>query len=376
MTIRILFIARYRTDSMNRKLEYISYQPDIELLHICPANWHDEYGTVDTQSLRTIHRRAFVPMLGAHDNPHRALYRTMSFEMIRFHPDVIHAEEEPDSLAALQIALARKLFARQAKLVFHTWQNISRPLSWPVQRVLGITLPAANHIFCANSEAISVLRNYGYKGGSSILPALGVDTTIFKPCLSKASETPFTVGYLGRLVEEKGLDDLIAATKLLTEQTTRRIHLHFIGDGPTRMALQQRVTETGLADMVSFIPPLPPAEIVRHLCRFDALVLPSHTTAVWKEQFGRVLTEAMACGVPVVGSNSGAIPEVIGDAGLVFPEGNVGALADSLWQLIDSPTLSRQLGLNGIKRVQDNFSQQVIAEKTTDMYRKLYRDKL
>ena len=66
---------------------------------------------------------------------------------------------------------------------------------------------------------------------------------------------------------------------------------------------------------------MPLNDVPRHLRALDALVLPSESTPLWKEQFGHVLIEAMACGVPVVGSDSGAIPEVIGEAGLLFPGG-------------------------------------------------------
>jgi len=99
--------------------------------------------------------------------------------------------------------------------------------------------------------------------------------------------------------------------------------------------------------------------------------LPSRTTRVWKEQFGRVLTEAMACRVPVIGSNSGAIPEVIGDAGLIFPEGDARALAGCLRRLIESPDLCRELGERGYVRVMRLYTQERIAEQTAEFYRQI-----
>ncbi len=100
----------------------------------------------------------------------------------------------------------------------------------------------------------------------------------------------------------------------------------------------------------------------------DALVLPSLTYPNWKEQFGRVLMEAMACEVPVVGSDSGEIAHVIGDAGLVFPEGDVTALTDCLRRLRAAPELRRELAARGLARVRERYTQDRIAAQTLEVY--------
>jgi glycosyltransferase involved in cell wall biosynthesis len=128
-----------------------------------------------------------------------------------------------------------------------------------------------------------------------------------------------------------------------------------------------------LGNSVQFVPPLLPVQVAQQLHQIDTLVLPSRTTSVWKEQFGRVLTEAMACRVPVIGSDSGAIPEVIGDAGLIFTEGDAVALADCLRQLIDFPDLRRDLAQRGYMRVMTNYTQEHIAQQTTDFYRQVMK---
>jgi len=104
---------------------------------------------------------------------------------------------------------------------------------------------------------------------------------------------------------------------------------------------------------------------------FDVLVLPSRTTRSWKEQFGRVLIEAMACETPVVGSSSGEIPKVIGDAGLIFPEGDVVTLAHILGCVHDTAELGTQLGKKGRGRVLEMFTHRRIAEETVRLYREL-----
>jgi glycosyltransferase involved in cell wall biosynthesis len=104
---------------------------------------------------------------------------------------------------------------------------------------------------------------------------------------------------------------------------------------------------------------------------FDVLVGPSLTTARWKEQFGRMLVEAMACGVPVIGSDSGEIPRVIDACGLVVPEGDAAALRLALEQLQGDRTLRGRLGRAGRQRVLEHFTQEAVAVRTVDAYRRL-----
>ena len=103
----------------------------------------------------------------------------------------------------------------------------------------------------------------------------------------------------------------------------------------------------------------------------DALVLPSHTTSTWKEQFGRVLIEAMACATPVVGSDSGEIPHVIGAAGLIYPERDCAALAAQLQLLLDEPRRRAELGGAGRRRVLAYFTMAQIAAQTVAVYRRM-----
>jgi glycosyltransferase involved in cell wall biosynthesis len=168
-------------------------------------------------------------------------------------------------------------------------------------------------------------------------------------------------------VPEKGLDVLLQAL----QQVGPPARLLLIGEGACRSDLEAQVYQLGLADRVTFVPPMPPDRLAVEFNQANALVLPSRSKSVWKEQFGRVLTEAMACRVPVIGSDSGAIPEVIGEAGLVFPEGDAAALADCIRQLIESPMLRHDLAERGYARVMHLYTQERIAEQTADFYRQM-----
>ena len=101
------------------------------------------------------------------------------------------------------------------------------------------------------------------------------------------------------------------------------------------------------------------------------LILPSLTTASWKEQFGRVLIEAGACGVAVIGSSSGAIPEVVGDAGLIFSEGDVATFTEQITRLRTDTSLRENCGKIGYDRAHGKFSWQCVADGMMAIYREL-----
>lgn len=366
--IRVLFIARYRDPTMSRKVELLAAQPDLTVCHICPRYWQDELVQVKQDTTHTTYRQIAVDIRRPSD-PHRALYRTATFALRDFRPDLIHAEEEPDSLPAMQIAAARWLFAPRAKLLLNTWQNVERPLKWYVSAIMRTTLRASDGVLCANSEAQQLLHSRGYHKFTTVLPALGVDTRVFMPG-EPMPHDHFTVAFLGRLVPEKGLTTLIDAVEQLNRSRgPESIRLRIIGDGPYRSEIMRYADKLG--NTAQFAAALPPVQVAQQLHQIDALVLPSRTTPIWKEQFGRVLIEAMACGVPVVGSDSGAIPEVIGEAGLIFPEGEAAALADCLRRLIASPDLRTELTQRGLARVQAHFTQERIAQQTLEFYQQV-----
>jgi len=363
--IRVLYIARYRDSTMARKIAFLAQERDLMLWLVHPCVWRDEYGYKTVNITPQGYQVLPVPLLGRLNDPHRALYRTLTFGLPSIRPHIIHAEEEPDSLSALQIALARRLFAPQAKLILHTWQNVNRPKRWYVRLVTRFSLREADAILCANSEGMQVLREMGYPGPTAVIPPIGVDTRVFQP-LERQPSDAFVVAYAGRFVPEKGLDTLMEAMARLGPG----VELWLIGNGPYRPALEALSRGLGIEGWVRWLEPVPPERMPEFLAQVDVVVLPSRTTRVWKEQFGRILVEAMACKVLVVGSDSGAIPEVVGDAGLIFPEGDAAALAECLNRLRQSPELRAQFAERGLIRVQ-LYAQERIADLTAAFYQQV-----
>jgi glycosyltransferase involved in cell wall biosynthesis len=209
-----------------------------------------------------------------------------------------------------------------------------------------------------------VLEGKQSRATQTICP-LPVDASVYFPRPEAAS--PFSrqtgepaIGYVGRLVESKGLATLAKALEKLTDLAW---HFHVIGTGEYRATFQRLLAEAGIAGRVTFHGFTPHLKTPEYLSAFDLLVVPSETQPNWKEQFGRVVVEAMACGTPVVGSDSGEIPVLIraSGGGIVFPERDVTALADAIRRLITQPDLQRQLAEKGRKWVGESAELKVVA---------------
>jgi glycosyltransferase involved in cell wall biosynthesis len=162
------------------------------------------------------------------------------------------------------------------------------------------------------------------------------------------------VGYFGRLVNTKGVDTIIRSVK----KCRSHVELLVVGDGPERRRLQDLVRNLELTDRVRFMDGVASGELPILYQKIDIFVLASRTTPTWKEQYGRVLIEAMAAEVPVIGSSSGAIPEIIGSAGRVFLEGDAAALAREIDNLVENRELRKKLRQSGRKRAKEFSARQ------------------
>jgi glycosyltransferase involved in cell wall biosynthesis len=175
------------------------------------------------------------------------------------------------------------------------------------------------------------------------------------------------MGYAGRLVHEKGVHILLRAFARLNDHSKLKI----LGSGPQRDSLEQLARDLNVRDRVEFLSWIPSTKTPDFARSLDVFVLPSLTQSNWKEQFGRALIENMACGVPVIGSTCGEIPNVIGDAGLIVKEGDDAELATALIRLRDDINLRNDLAKRGRERVLEKFTQKRIAEETVRVYREL-----
>jgi len=377
--LRVLMISKACiVEAYRGKLEELSRFDDVELSVVVPPYWRDERGMMPLEGKQPRGYNLIIEDMALNGHFHLHFYPHLDRQVRRLQPDILHIEEEPYNVATLQATWLGKRVG--AKVVFFTWQNLYRRYPPPFSWIEAYNLRQADYAIAGNAGAQEVLKAKGYKGPIRVIPQFGVDPEVFKVQgarhkvqgkslhLAPCTLQPFTIGFVGRLVEEKGPHILLQAVARLGGSWQLRI----LGSGPLRSRLESLARGLGVSGKITFDPPIPSMEMPSYYNRLDVLVLPSLTRPNWKEQFGRVLIEAMACGVPAVGSDCGEIPNVIGQAGLVFPEGDADELRARLEQLMGDPHLRMRLARLGRERVLAHYTQARIAAETYEVYRHLH----
>ncbi len=197
----------------------------------------------------------------------------------------------------------------------------------------------------------------------SIVPN-GINTKLFFPMPEIEREKNRVIVTNSADSPLKGLDFLLQAVAELS--ATREIDLTVVGSPKKDGDIVKLIRQLGIGRRVHFTGRIDDREFVRQYARASVAVVPS----VY-EGFGLPVGEAMACGVPVISTTGGALPEVVGDAGILVPPANPGALAGAIRNLLSNPARARDLGLAGYRRVQAHFTWQCAAEKTADAYREV-----
>jgi glycosyltransferase involved in cell wall biosynthesis len=345
---RLLAVSHPAVTSVNQEVYRELARRGWEVTIVVPSRWRHAYSkaTVTPRALEGMEsalRPTPVAFPGAQQ---RHLYLTRCRALCaEVRPDVAFVEAEPYSLAATQWRLA--LTRLGIPFGVQCYENIDRQLPLPARRLRSRVLRDAAFVAARSDSAERLVRAWGARGEVGLAPPAVPDWQ----SAPSAPERSFTVGYAGRLVESKGLTDLLEAVRGLDAP----VELLLIGDGELRAQLEGQPIP---GSRVKVLDGLTHAQMADGYAQLDVLVLPSRTTPTWKEQFGRVIVEALSCGVPVVGSDSGEIPWLIAltGGGLTFPEGDHRALARELQRLRESPALGRRLAAAGRAAVARLFS--------------------
>ena len=367
--MRVVMISKALVaGTSQRKLEELA-ACGADLTLVTPPYWrHDDGSTQMLERLYTTGYAIVETPMRFNGNYHLHYYPRLAAILDEVKPDVVHIDEEPFNSATVHaMYLAER---RRIPALFFAYQNIYRTYPPPFRQFEKYNYRHAAAAIAGNREAGEVLKRKGYQGPLYIIPQFGFDTDLFRRPHPRSPREPgytFTLGYLGRLKEEKGLRTLLEALTLLPPN----VRAVFVGNGPMKETLAEFAARAGISTRVEFRPGVPTSEVPAVLSDLDALVLPSLTRPNWKEQFGRTLAEAMSCETPVIGSDSGEIPFVIGDAGLIFKEGDAEALAGCIRRLLADPAFYADLAGRGRRRVQEHFTQEHIARQTYAVYEKM-----
>lgn len=361
--LRVLSIAHTAVSRAAGRLRYhpLAGRQDLDVHLVVPARWHEFGRTIEADPPNDrgvcVH---VLPIWFPQAGPmswYLHVYPALRRIMRQVKPHVVHLWEEPWSLVALQACLLKG----DAALVLEVDQNILKRLPPPFEAIRNYVLRRTDHVLARSPHAASVVWAKNYRGPVSYI-GYGVDQTTFhppgrRPALDTA-EPRLQLGYVGRLIVDKGLDDALDAIA----RARFPVDLAIMGEGPYEAALRERVRRLGLQGHVTFQRWGAPADVARFIQRLDALILLTRTTRSTLEQFGRVIVEAQSCGVPVIGSSSGAIPSVIGDGGWVVPERDPQALAQLLDAIAPDAQARRLRGLAGCKNVAARFTYDAIAQ--------------
>ncbi|MBW4613777.1 MAG: hormogonium polysaccharide biosynthesis glycosyltransferase HpsO [Desmonostoc vinosum HA7617-LM4] len=378
----------YIVDLNCEKLRALSkLEPGIEVTVVVPKRWKP--GGVQNRIIETEYRDegAFkiVPIANFSQN-HQGLltFGTDLISLLReFRPQIIQVEQGSRGLAYTQMIALNQLLGLKAKNVFFTWWNLPYKLKLPVALLEKYNLNHSHGIISGNQDGAEILRQRGYQGPIKVMPQLGIDEKLFTPQKQPElaaklgiKQDDFVVGFVGRFVQEKGLLTLLQALVSLKDQPWK---LLLLGRGELQAELIKFAIENSFQERVILVESVSHHEVANYINLMSTLVLPSETTykfktltsVGWKEQFGHVIIEAMACKVPVIGSDSGEIPHVIGDAGLVFPEGDRQALANCLTQLIEKPDFAQSLGEMGYQKAMIKYTNKALAKQQLEFYQEL-----
>lgn len=374
--IRVLVIDKTAgLESSHERHQALAAHDEIELSVLGPRYWIENGRPVEwIEQDETRYRRYMGSVFFKDYYARTGYYRGLCDAIRRADPDIVQLLEEPWSISAMQTVLAAALLAPHCVLLFYTWENIYRPWVYParasglyamIDKILHHRSTAA---VCATRQAAGVLKQKGYEKPVRVIP-YGIPRYFFQnaPRSNDTGDQP-VIGYIGRMVYMKGVDLLIRALPQLPD-----CRLVLIGSGPDERDFRQLAYLMNVEHRIEWVSSIPEHRIPQYLSRMDLLVLPSRTTEGWREQFGRVAVEAMAAGVPVIGSNSGAIPEIIDKAGLLFEEGQVDDLVRQAHSLIHRPTLRRELTEQARRRASSLFTWDRFAREIVDFYKTLIR---
>ena len=324
---------------------------------VLPLDWRNELGTFRADrwpgfagALEPLH------VVGRGRIPLHVYAARMGKLLRRIEPDVVYVHNEPYALATLQGFAA----ARRLPVGFYTAQNVLKRYPPPFSLFERWVYRRASFAFPTSEEVLAVLRSKGYQGPATVLP-LAVDLdALGSPAMTTApTGDGLVVGFVGRLVPEKGVETLLDALALAPVSVRAVI----AGAGAHADLLRSRAVALGIADRVEWRGYVPHEKLSRVYRELDLLVVPSRTTGAWREQFGRVVIEALAVGVPVLASASGSLPGLVAQTGggWTFPEGDASELAARLRTLLEDRAALREAATKGRAAVERSFGLSAVA---------------
>jgi glycosyltransferase involved in cell wall biosynthesis len=376
LTTRILTISKpYVCGPYRKKLTLLAEDPRFEVGLVCPEEWGSQKFEEPTKEVSSKLWIKSVPTYFSNKN-HFHMYKNLLKVVEEFKPDILNVEEEDYSLVTWQgFRIAKKV---NAIPTFYAWQNIFKNYPPPFKNIEQYVYRNAAASMGGSDEAGVVLKQKGYKGSFETIPQVGIDMSKFSLSGDVDSEKSrykseigidpdkFTIFYAGRVVMEKGVQTLIEACANLKDKP---IQLVVVGSGPYQAELKKLANEKLPENMAIFIDHVTASDVHKYIKSADLMCLCSLTRPNWKEQGPvRIITESMSAQTNVIVSSSGPLPEVVGDAGLVFPEGNSKELTARIEEFLHSKEKRDEFRKRALTRVEENYSAEAVAAKCAKLF--------
>jgi glycosyltransferase involved in cell wall biosynthesis len=371
--LRILRISHSATVTTYRDRERaLAADASIDLALIYPSDWPHLGGDNEAinESFRTRSAGTFltgsIPLFAYNPAPIISVVKW-------FKPDVIDVHEEPYSLSCFECLKLAQIFSPHAAFVFYSAQNINKRYPPPFRQTEQYVYSHSQGAYPCSIGVRDVLIEKGFRQPCPVIP-LGLDPITFSEqgqSLFRRDLTSkrFVVGFTGRLEKCKGIEFLFQSVSLLRDRLPdSNIIVLIAGAGKDEDWLRSSATQLGIDRSIRWLGEVSASDMPSFYRSCDVVVVPSLTTKSWREQFGRAPVESMACGVPVVVSDSGSLPEVVADSAIIVPEGNHAAIADAIERLIVSPESRNALITRGSRLVQERYTWTKVASSMRELY--------
>jgi glycosyltransferase involved in cell wall biosynthesis len=337
---KVFIISHAMTEPLNQKrwFDFAKLCHNWEVMMLIPKIWRNSWFGNEREAITSYRKEGnleIIPVVTTSKEKWTLFITPELPKLLREkQPDIVLCFQEEGTISLCWSLICTKLFCPKAKIGFFSWQNIEiHGEKWHQRLRWNITTHLSDFFLAGSNEIATLFKKAGYPKPIYTQTEIGVSSEIFhqNPSLTfnfkekHHLSDELVIGFAGRLVEEKGIYDLTAALEDLKDI---KIKMIWAGDGKERDHLKQ------LRAKDIFLGQLDLSEMVEFYNGIDLLILPSKSTPFWKEQFGLVAAQSLACHTPVIGSNSGAIPEVVGNDDFIFPEGDSKALANIIRNFI------------------------------------------
>jgi L-malate glycosyltransferase len=280
----------------------------------------------------------------------------------RYKPDILHAH-----FASSYGLVASLIRNKKSSFFVSVWGTdiYKFPKQSKINEILiKYTLNKADYVFSTSYAMASETKKYT-ANNIKVIP-FGVDINKFMPLEDiKEKRSNLTIGIVKSLEDNYGISDLINAFSKI-RLMHKDINLLIVGDGPKRNEYELLVSEKGLNELVTFTGKIPNYDVPKYINAMDIFVVPSREI----ESFGVAAVEAMACGVPVIVTDIGGLPEVVkdGKTGIVVPKRNEEMLIEKINFLIENKETRDKYGINGVKHVKRHYNWEDNADEMVKFY--------